>query len=84
MYAALITALSCKTPELSSHIISYKGKLFPGHGKQVVELGVVKFWVHSFIPFGARNIFLNFSTLCVQNVNNTGTKYVRIMKQTSF
>ena len=28
--------------------------------------------------------FLNFSTLCIQNVNNTGTKYVRIMKQTAF
>ena len=30
-------------------------------------------------------VFLfNFSTLCTQNVNNTGTKYVRIMKQTAF
>ena len=28
--------------------------------------------------------FFNFSTLCIQNVNNTGTKYVRIMKQTAF
>ena len=28
--------------------------------------------------------FFNFSTPCIQNVNNTGTKYVRIMKQTSF
>ena len=28
--------------------------------------------------------FLNFSTPCIQNVNNTGTKYVRIMKQTAF
>jgi len=27
---------------------------------------------------------LNFSTPCIQNVNNTGTKYVRIMKQTAF
>jgi hypothetical protein len=28
--------------------------------------------------------FFNFGTLCTQNVNNTGTKYVRIMKQTAF
>jgi len=26
--------------------------------------------------------FFNFSTHCIQNVNNTGTKNVRIMKQT--
>jgi hypothetical protein len=34
--------------------------------------------------FGAGIIFFNFSTPCVWNVNNTGTKYVRIMKQTAF
>ena len=28
--------------------------------------------------------FFYFSTPCIQNVNNTGTKYVRIMKQTAF
>jgi len=28
--------------------------------------------------------FFNFSTSCIKNVNNTGTKYVRIMKQTAF
>ena len=28
--------------------------------------------------------FLNFSTLCTKNVNNTGTKQVSIMKQTAF
>ena len=28
--------------------------------------------------------FFNFSTPCILNVNNTGTKYVRIMKQTAF
>jgi len=28
-------------------------------------------------------LLFNFSTLCIQNVNNTGTKYVRIMKQTA-
>ena len=28
--------------------------------------------------------FFNFSTPCIKNVNNTGTKCVRIMKQTAF
>jgi len=28
--------------------------------------------------------FFNFSTSCIYNVNNTGTKQVRIMKQTAF
>jgi len=37
-----------------------------------------------FLTFWRRNNFLNFSTPCIQNVNNTGTKYVRIMKQTAF
>ena len=31
-------------------------------------------------PFGA-GIFFYFSTPCIQNVNNTGTKYARIMKK---
>ena len=30
------------------------------------------------------NYFFNFSTPCTQNVNNTGTKQVSIMKQTAF
>ena len=38
----------------------------------------------TFIPFGAGIIFFNFSALCIQNVNNTGTKQVGIMKQTAF
>jgi len=38
-----------------------------------------------FLNFLAPELFFfNFSTLCIENVNNTGTKYVRIMKQTSF
>jgi len=36
------------------------------------------------LTFWRRNYFLNFSTRCILNVNNTGTKYVRIMKQTAF
>ena len=31
-----------------------------------------------------RNFCLNFSTFCILNVNNTGTKQVSIMKQTAF
>jgi len=40
----------------------------------------------SWLTFWRRNyyFFLNFSTPCIQNVNNTGTKHVRIMKQTAF
>jgi len=38
----------------------------------------------SLLTFWRRNYFLNFCTLCIQNVNNTGTKYVRIMKQIAF
>jgi len=33
------------------------------------------------LTFWRRNYFFNFRTSCIQNVNNTGTKYVRIMKQ---
>jgi len=36
------------------------------------------------LTFRRRNYFFYFSTPCIQNVNNTGTKYVRIMKQTAF
>jgi len=36
------------------------------------------------LTFWRRNYFFNFSTPCMQNVTNTGTKYVRIMKQTAF
>jgi len=32
----------------------------------------------------APELFSNFSTPCTQNLNNTGTKQVRIMKQTAF
>jgi len=36
------------------------------------------------LTFWRRNYFFNFSTLSIQNVNNTGTKQVSIMKQTAF
>ena len=36
------------------------------------------------LTFWRRNYFFNFSTHCIQNVNNTGTKYIRNMKQTAF
>ena len=41
------------------------------------------FW-KSYLTFWRRNYFLNFSTPCIYNVNRTGTKYIRIMKQTAF
>ena len=37
-----------------------------------------------FNPLAPELFFFNFSTPCIQNVNNTGTKEVRIMKQTAF
>ena len=39
---------------------------------------------YTYLTFWNRNCFFNFRTPCTQNVNNTGTKYVRIMKQTAF
>ena len=36
------------------------------------------------LTFWRRNYFLNFGTPVYKNVNNTGTKYVRIMKQNAF
>jgi len=36
------------------------------------------------LTFWRQHYFFNFSTPCIQNVNNTGTKYVRFMKQTAF
>jgi hypothetical protein len=36
------------------------------------------------LTFWSRNYFFNFNTSCTLNVNNTGTKQVRIMKQTAF
>ena len=35
-------------------------------------------------PLAPELFFLNFSTPCIQNVNNTGTKQASIMKQTAF
>ena len=53
------------------YITAYKNTRFDTHGA-------------SLLTFWRRNYFFNFSTLCIQNVNNTGTKQVRIMKQTAF
>ena len=36
------------------------------------------------LTYWCRNYFFNFSTPCIWNVNNIGTKYVRIMKQNAF
>jgi len=34
-----------------------------------------------FNPLARELFFFNFSTFCIQNVNNTGTEQVSIMKQ---
>jgi len=36
------------------------------------------------LTFWRRNYFFKFSTSYIQNVNNTGTKHVILMKQTAF
>jgi len=61
------------------------GVLLLGHGEynytcycMGVKLGL---WP---LTFWCRNYFFNFSTPCIKNVNSTGTKCVRIMKQTAF
>jgi len=41
----------------------------------------------SYVPLNFRHrncFFFNFSTPCISNANNTGTKYVRSMKRTAF
>ena len=38
----------------------------------------------TFNPLAPELFFFNFSTFCIQNVNNTETKQVSIMKQTVF
>jgi hypothetical protein len=43
-----------------------------------------RFSLVTLLTFRRQNYFFNFSTPCIQNVNNTGTKYVTIMKQTAF
>ena len=50
-------------------------KCFPLHLN--ILRGILTFWSQNYF-------FFNFSTHCIQNVNKTGTKYVRIMEQTAF
>jgi len=38
----------------------------------------------SIIKHLAPDYFFNFSTFCILNVYNTGTKYVKSMKQSTF
>jgi len=55
------------------------------HCNSPSDLGLCKFvYFHKDQAFGAGIIFLNFSTSCIQNVHNTGTKQVSIVKQTAF
>jgi len=68
--------------DVTSHgVISQNSHL---NGNKRERLKPRKFLIQQCLNFGAGIIFFNFSTYCIQNVNNTGTKYVRIMKQTAF
>ena len=44
----------------------------------------VPYEYYSNLTLWRRNYFFNFSTHCIKNVNNIGTKQVSIMKQTAF
>jgi hypothetical protein len=48
--------------------------------KKFYRILISKHRINLFAP----ELFFNFSTPCMLNVNNTGTKYVRIMKQAAF
>ena len=47
------------------------------HLSEVRNKFILTFWRRNYY-------FFNFSTPCIWNVNNIGTKYFRIMKQTGF
>ena len=62
-----------------------KNLAFLGVTVPVEKLFITDSFVGYFeLTFWRRNYFFYFSTSCIWNVNNTGTKYVRIMKQTAF
>ena len=79
-WCVLLTTLTTKQtmkvniqPQLRSF---YKVCRFGSEPPSVRQSTILTFW--------RRNYFFNFSTACIYNVNNTGTKQVRIMKQTAF
>ena len=51
---------------------------------RVLCLAVACILTSTALTFWRRNYFFNFSTPCLQNVSNTGTKQVKIMKKTVF
>ena len=67
-------------------VIQIKVTLLPA--KTALEFGsevwVLKKREERLLTFWTRNYFFSFSTPCVYNTNNTGTKYDRIMKQIAF
>jgi len=71
--------------------IQWGGKMWSGYEilhvlcrKDGVGTWVLLLYAMTRLTFWLRNYFLNFSTPYIKSVNKTGTKYVRIMKQTAF
>ena len=72
----------------SRQIVQFKTRsIHKKKGRQLFPWAKVGFHSHVAvlrINLLASDFFFNFSTTCTLNVNNTGTKYVIIMKQTAF
>jgi len=69
----------CATP-VPHLIIGLKSNMLPS----LTPLHQMHYYCGASLTFWRRNYFFNFSTPCILNVNNTGTKCVRFMKQTVF
>ena len=76
MCAGDVCLLSAYQGQLNSHIA--------GSGRCVTEAACISLWRDTKLTFWRRNYFFNFSTPYIENINNTGTKYVTIMTQTAF
>ena len=65
---AVLCSVVCSAAALGNGVATFRYNVLPSS---------LTYWRRNYF-------FFNFSTSCIQNVNNTGTKYVRIMKQTAF
>ena len=74
--ACIYICASCEAGNVVLALIDLK------QGAIVANINSMKNFIS--LTFWCRNYFFNFSTSCILNVNNTGTKYIRIMKQTAF
>ena len=70
-------------PGMLWYLITSQGKIskLANRGYSSIKLKLNSF---PCLTFWSRNFFFNFSTPSIWNVNNTGNKYARIMKQIAF